>query len=58
MSINHIIKEKCESSLLFFTRYIFKENTGNKFEVAPFHVKLAETLEAVNRGEIKRLIIC
>jgi hypothetical protein len=42
---------------LFFTRYIFKENTGNKFEVAPFHVKLAETLEAVNRGEIKRLII-
>lgn len=57
MSINHIIKEKCESSLLFFTRYIFKENTGNKFEVAPFHVKLAETLEAVNRGEIKRLII-
>ncbi len=52
-----IIKEKCEESLLFFTRYIFKENTGSKFTVKPFHEKLASTLEAVNRGEIKRLII-
>jgi predicted phage terminase large subunit-like protein len=57
MSINQIIRDKCEQSLLFFTRYMFKENTGLKFEVAPFHVQLAETLEAVNRGEIKRLII-
>jgi predicted phage terminase large subunit-like protein len=55
--ISEIIKKKCEESLLFFTRYMFKENTGNKFEVAPFHITLAETLEAVNRGEIKRLII-
>ena len=56
-NINGIIKEKCESSLLFFTRYIFKENTGIKFEVANFHIELAETLERVYRGEIKRLII-
>lgn len=56
-NINGIIKEKCESSLLFFTRYIFKENTGIKFEVANFHVKLAQTLEKVHRGNIKRLII-
>lgn len=55
--LNDIIREKCEESLLFFTRYLFKENTGSKFVVKPFHVKLAQTLEAVQRGEIKRLII-
>ena len=57
MNIDEIIKQKCENSLLFFTRYIFKENTGKKFQVAEFHKTLAETLEKVNRGEIKRLII-
>ena len=57
MSINQIIKEKCENSLLFFTRYIFKENTGNKFEAAKFHETLANTLQKVNEGKIKRLII-
>lgn len=56
-NINSIIKEKCEKSLLFFTRYIFKENTGNKFEAAKFHYTLADTLERVHNGEIKRLII-
>lgn len=55
--LTSIIKEKCENSLLFFTRYLFKEHTGNKFEVAEFHKTLAETLEAVHRGEINRLII-
>jgi predicted phage terminase large subunit-like protein len=57
MNINEIIKQKCEDSLLFFTRYIFKENTGNKFEVAEFHKTLANTLHKVHKGEIKRLII-
>jgi len=57
MSINAIIKQKCEDSLLFFTRYIFKENTGKKFQVAEFHETLAETLHKVHKGEIKRLII-
>ena len=57
MNINEIIKQKCEDSLLFFTRYIFKENTGNKFEVAEFHKTLANTLHKVDNGEIKRLII-
>lgn len=55
--LTEIIKEKCESSLLFFTRYLFKENTGNKFEVAEFHKTLADTLERVYNGEISRLII-
>ncbi len=57
MSISGIIKQKCEDSLLFFTRYIFKENTGNKFQVAKFHETLADTLHKVHKGEIKRLII-
>jgi len=57
MSISGIIKQKCEDSLLFFTRYIFKENTGKKFQVAEFHETLAETLHKVHKGEIKRLII-
>ena len=57
MSINAIIKQKCENSLLFFTRYIFKENTGKKFQVAEFHETLANTLHKVHKGEIKRLII-
>jgi|TARA_Y100000015_G_C2394980_1_gene92231 predicted phage terminase large subunit-like protein len=56
-NINGIIKSKCEDSLLFFTRYIFKENTGIKFEVANFHIQLANTLEQVFNGDIKRLII-
>ena len=56
-NINEIIKQKCEDSLLFFTRYIFKENTGNKFEAAKFHRTLANTLHKVHNGEIKRLII-
>jgi len=57
MSISGIIKQKCEDSLLFFTRYIFKENTGKKFQVAEFHKTLADTLHKVHKGEIKRLII-
>ena len=56
-NINGIIKENCEKSLLFFTRYIFKENSGARFEVAKFHIALAKTLEKVNKGDIKRLII-
>ena len=56
-AVREIIKDKCINSLLFFTRFIFKENTGNRFEVAPFHIQMAETLEKVSKGEIKRLII-
>ena len=56
-AVREVIKDKCIDSLLFFTRFIFKENTGNKFEVAPFHIELAQTLEKVSKGEINRLII-
>lgn len=52
-----IIKHKCENSLLFYTRYMFKENNRRSFTVAPHFVRIAKTLEAVARGEITRLII-
>ena len=59
MNINkaRVLKYKCENSLLFFTRYIFKENTMRKFTVANHFKQIASTLEKVARGEIKRLII-
>lgn len=52
-----VLKSLCENSLLFFTRYIYKENHNRNFVVAPHFVKIAETLEKVASGEIKRLII-
>lgn len=52
-----VIKHKCENSLLFYTRYMFKENNRRAFTVAPHFVKIAETLQEVAKGNIKRLII-
>lgn len=56
-NIDAILKEKCENDLLFFTRYMFKENYGSKFRVSKFHEQIAETLQRVYDGEITRLII-
>lgn len=54
---NKVLKTKCEDSLLFFARYMFKENTNRRFSVA-YHIKrIVEVLEKVARGEILRLII-
>lgn len=52
-----VLKIMCETSLLFFTRYIYKENTRRSFIVAPHFIKIANTLEEVAKGNIKRLII-
>lgn len=52
-----VLKIKCENDLLFFTRYIYKENHRRNFIVAPHFVIIANTLEKVVKGEIKRLII-
>ena len=52
-----IIKHKAENDLLFYTRYMFKENNKRNFTVAPHFEKIARTLESVARGEIQRLII-
>jgi predicted phage terminase large subunit-like protein len=55
--LDKVLKVKCERSLLFFTRYIYKENTNRKFNTANHLIKIAETLERVYNGEINRLII-
>jgi len=52
-----VIKVLCENDLLFFTRYIYKENHRRNFIVAPHFVLIAEFLTKVYNGEIKRGII-
>lgn len=52
-----ILKYKCENSLLFYARYIFKENNGVRFKVYPHVIKILDALEKVASGETKRLII-
>ena len=52
-----ITKIKCQNSLLFFARYIYKENHGKHFIQADHFKVIAETLERVYNGDIKRLII-
>lgn len=59
MSTNRdkVLKYKCENSLLFFARYIYKENHNRKFSIAPHFIEISQTLERVANGEITRLII-
>ena len=52
-----VIKYKSEKSLMFFSRYIYKENHNRNFIVAPHLQLIADTLEDVYKGNIKRLII-
>lgn len=52
-----VIKVKCENDLLFFTRYIYKENHRRNFIIAPHLVIIAKALMDVVNGETKRLII-
>lgn len=54
---NKVLRHKCETSLLFYARYIFKENNGIKFRVYPHVKRIIEMLEKVATGEVKRLII-
>lgn len=52
-----VLKVKCENDLLFFARYIFKENHRKFFKLSKHFKEIADTLEKVYRGKIKRLII-
>lgn len=52
-----IQKTWCLQGTLNFTRYSFKEKTGNRFIVGDHHRKISEVLDLVLKGEIKRLII-
>lgn len=52
-----VIKTWVLQSTLNFTRYFFKEKYKRKFVVGKHHVKIAEALDRVFRGESTRLII-
>lgn len=52
-----ILKGLCENSLLFYARYIYKENHAKNFIQARHFKEIANTLESVYNGDIKRLII-
>jgi predicted phage terminase large subunit-like protein len=52
-----VLKVHCENDLLFFARYIYKENTRRNFIITPHFVRIAETLQQVANGKIKRLVI-
>lgn len=52
-----VLKIMCEEDLLFFTRYIYKENNRRNFIVAPHFVLIADKLMEVIQGKVKRLII-
>lgn len=52
-----VIKALCENDLLFFTRYIYKENHRRNFIIAPHFVIIANALMDVVNGKTKRLII-
>ena len=52
-----VIKVKCENDLLFFTRYVYKENHRRNFIIAPHFIIIANALMDVVNGKTKRLII-
>lgn len=52
-----IIKTWTLQSTLNFTRYFFKEMYHRKFVVGEHHIKIADALDRVFRGECTRLII-
>jgi len=51
------LKHKLETDFYFFVRYAFKQQTGRKWLRNWHHEVLCSKLEAVYRGDIKRLII-
>lgn len=52
-----LVKDQCERSHLYFTRFFFKEQQGSAFRVGPHHRVICETLDRVLAGEIDRLVI-
>lgn len=52
-----IIREKCESSHLFFTRYFFKVRNGFKFKVNWHHHVLADIVDQIIQGKLKNVLI-
>ena len=52
-----IIRTWCASSLLNYTRYMFRQKNGSRFIVGDHHRRICEALQRVIEGECRRLII-
>ncbi len=52
-----VAKAKCELAHLYFTRYFFKYRQAIKFIVNWHHELIADTIDAVIRGELKNVVI-
>ncbi len=56
-SEDELIRARTLSDTLFFTRYFFKKRQKRKFVVNWHHKQIAEKLDKVYSGEIKKLIV-
>ena len=52
-----LIREKCEQSHLFFTRYFFKARNGFKFRVNWHHHVFSDAIQRVIDGKTKNIVI-
>jgi len=52
-----VVRQKCEDSHLFFTRYFFKARNGFKFKVNWHHLVFAGVVERIINGKGKNFII-
>jgi hypothetical protein len=57
MTANDVIRAEFITDTLFATRYLFKKRFGRKFIVGNHHKLIAEHLDKVYSGDIKRLMI-
>jgi len=54
---DNVLKIWCETDLLNFARYLYKNNHGRNFTIAPHFTIISNKLMDVISGKIKRLII-
>lgn len=52
-----VTRHWCKESMLNFTRYMFRKKSGQKFIIGDHHRRICDALDAVIRGECRRLII-
>jgi predicted phage terminase large subunit-like protein len=52
-----VATQKCKHSLLFHTRYFFMKRYQRKYKVLYHHIRIADALERVLKGEITKLAI-
>lgn len=53
----YVIRARCLTESAFFTKYMFKNETGKKFTVKKHHDEIFQVLDKVLTGEISKLII-